>query len=239
MSFTQSLLHSVFNNTGSPRNVKSSWHLASSLGNHISDSFKSIILCIGRSSIRSPLFRVFPINNLTLLTKPSASEFMPTTFAIGHWLRLASVFSRTISPFWKFLFYVPFVMRLKRPQKFLSPSNPEFIGYMLYTSPSFSTVFISLHKVTRWWQTTLDFMVRMLLGHIGCSLCTSPNVSTVKGLEFTIASVSARSVLSDSSFRDLLCVCNKDIGMVHADRICLSQTPPIWLDAWGFLCQLM
>ena len=129
--------------------------------------------------------------------------------------------------------------RLKRPQKFLSPSNPEFIGYMLYTSPSFSTVFISLHKVTRWWQTTLDFMVRMLLGHIGCSLCTSPNVSTVKGLEFTIASVSARSVLSDSSFRDLLCVCNKDIGMVHADRICLSQTPPIWLDAWGFLCQLM
>ena len=50
-------------------------------------------------------------------------------------------------------------------------------------------------------------MVRMLLGHIGCLLCTSPSVSTVKGLEFTIVSVSARSVLSDSSFkRSSLCV---------------------------------
>ena len=103
MSFTQSLLHSICNNTGSPQDVKSSWHLASSSGNQISDSFKSIILCTGRSSIRSPSFWVFPINNLTLWTKPPASEFMPTTFAIGHWLWLASVFSKTISPFWKFL----------------------------------------------------------------------------------------------------------------------------------------
>ena len=53
------------------------------------------------------------------------------------------------------LFFVPFVTRMKRPQKFLSPSNSEFIGYILYTSPSFSTVFISLHKITRWWQNYL------------------------------------------------------------------------------------
>ena len=66
----------------------------------------------------------------------------------------------------------------------------------------------------------------MLLGHIGCSLCTFAKVSTVKGLEFTIASVSAKSVLSDLSFRDLPCVCNKDISIVCADGICLSQTPP-------------
>ena len=85
-------------------------------------------------------------------------------------------------------------------------------------------------------KTTLNFMVTMLLGHIVCSLCTSPNVSTVKGLEFTIASVSARSVVSHSSFRDLPCVCNKDISIVRAYRICLSQTPPIWLHAGGFLC---
>ena len=60
-------------------------------------------------------------------------------------------------------------------------------------------------------------MVRMLHGHIGCSLCTSPNVSAVKDLEFTIASVSTRSVLSESLFRDLPCVCNKDISIARAD----------------------
>ena len=53
------------------------------------------------------------------------------------------------------MFFIPFVTRLKRPQKFLLPSNPEFIGYMLYTSPSFPTIFISLHKMTRWWQNYL------------------------------------------------------------------------------------
>ena len=82
-------------------------------------------------------------------------------------------------------------------------------------------------------------MVNILLGHIGCLLCTSPNISTIKGLECTIASVPTRSVLSDSSFRDQPSVCNKDISIVHANQICLSQTPPMWLDAGGLLCQLM
>ena len=104
------LLHSlsyiVFIATGSPQDVKPFWHLASSLGNQISDSCKSTILCIGWSSICSPSFRVFSTNSLTLWTKSLASVFMPTTFAIGHWLWLAYVFSRTISPFWKFLCFL-------------------------------------------------------------------------------------------------------------------------------------
>ena len=53
------------------------------------------------------------------------------------------------------MFFVPFVTRLKRSQKFQNsriPCNPEFIAYMLYMPPSFSVVFISLHKMTRWWQ---------------------------------------------------------------------------------------
>ena len=53
------------------------------------------------------------------------------------------------------MFFVLFVTRLKLPQKFLSPSNPELIGYMLYMPPSFSIVFASLHKGTRWWQNYL------------------------------------------------------------------------------------
>ena len=88
-------------------------------------------------------------------------------------------------------------------------------------------------------KATLDFMVRKFLVHIGSLLCTSIGVSTVEDLKFAIASVSARSVLSDSSFRDLPCVCNKYISIVHVDRICLSQTNAICLDAGGFLCQLM
>ena len=106
-------------------------------------------------------------------------------------------------------------------------------------SPSFLLYSSAFTKWPGSGKTTLDFIVRMLLGHTGCSLCTSSNISTVKGLEFTIASVSARSVFSDSWFRDLPCVSNKNISIVCDDRICLSQTPTIWLHAGGFLYQLM
>ena len=53
-------------------------------------------------------------------------------------------------------------------------------------------------------------MVRMLLGHIGCSLCTSLNVSTVKGLEFTNASVFHLQFPEVSSVihrLEIFCVC--------------------------------
>ena len=76
-------------------------------------------------------------------------------------------------------------------------------------------------------NTTLDFIVSMLLGHSGCSLWISPKVSTVSGLEFNIALVSASSVLHDSSFNNLLYVFKGDNRMVRADRICLSKTRPM------------
>ena len=236
MSFTQSLLHSVYNNTGSPQDVKPSWHLASSSGNQISDSFKSIILCIGRSIICSPSFWVFPINSLTLQTKPStkASEFMPTTFAIGHWLWLASVFSRTISPFWRFLCFLFHLWQGWSDHRnsfcHLTQNSLAICCIRLHLFLLYSSAFI---KWPGGGKTTLDFMVRMLFGHIGCSPCTSPNLFTFKCLEFEIASVFARSVFSDSLFRDLQCVCNKDISIVRADQIFVFQTPPIWLSAAG------
>ena len=154
--FTQSLLHSVYNNTGSPQDVKSSWHLASSSGNQISDSFKSITLCTGRSSILWPSLPVFSINNLTRRTKLSASEFLPSTFAIGHWLRLASVFSRTISPFWKCLCFSFHLWQgwsdYRNSFRHLTQNSLAICCIRL---SSFSTVFISLHKMTRWWQNYL------------------------------------------------------------------------------------
>ena len=54
-------------------------------------------------------------------------------------------------------------------------------------------------------------MVKILFGHYGCSLLTSPKALKINGLEFNIASVSKYSVLKDSSFKLLPCVTNGDI----------------------------
>ena len=82
--------------------------------------------------------------------------------------------------------------------------------------------------------TTLVFMVKMLFGLNGCSLLTSPKVSIVNGLEFNIASVSANSVLKDSSFKLLPCVTNNDIRMFCAEQIYIFQTPPYDMLQEGF-----
>ena len=62
-------------------------------------------------------------------------------------------------------------------------------------------------------NTTLDLTVRILLGHSGCSLWTSPKMSTVSALDYNIASVSASSVLNDSSFNGLPCGLKRDNRM--------------------------
>ena len=73
--------------------------------------------------------------------------------------------------------------------------------------------------------TTLVFMVKMLFGLNGCSLLTSPKVSTVNGLEFNIASVSANSVLNHSSFKLLPRVTNNDIRKFRAENLPLPNSP--------------
>ena len=79
-------------------------------------------------------------------------------------------------------------------------------------------------------NTTLDFIVRILLRHSGCLLWTSPKVSTPRGLEFNTVSVSASSVINNSSFNDLPCVFKRDNRMVRADWIRLSKNIPYdWL----------
>ena len=58
-------------------------------------------------------------------------------------------------------------------------------------------------------MTTLDFIVRMFAGESGNLLVESLIVSTVRGLEFNIPSVSTVSVNSkDSSSKALPWVCN-------------------------------
>ena len=161
---------------------------------------------------------------------------MPTTLAIGYSLRIASVFRRTISPFSRFLCFFFHLWQdwsgHRNSVRHLNQSSLSICCIRLHLFLLYSSAFTKRPSVGK---TTLDFMAKMLLGHIGCSLCTSSNVSTVKDLQFKIASVSSRSVLRDLSFRYRPCVCNKDTNIVRDDRICLSQTPPIWLDT-GCCC---
>ena len=66
-------------------------------------------------------------------------------------------------------------------------------------------------------------------------MVTSLMVSTTRGHEFAIASVSVKKVFSDSSFKLVLCVFRIDKIIVWAGLICLSHTPPIWLSKGGFI----
>ena len=224
--------------TGSPQVVNSSWHRISSWGNQTSTSLINTILCIAHPNTCSPaLLQELASNSAMLWTKPMSSAFTPNTFTIGHWLWLASVFNNAMSPFWNFLhllFHIGQVWRIYR-------------NFWLHlTQNSFAMCWICLHlllhssALTNWpvgGNTTLDIFARILLGHSGCLLWTSPKLWTVSSLEFNIASVSASGLLIDSTFNDLPCVFKRENRMVPADQIYLSQTPLMWLDAVGFLYQ--
>ena len=98
--------------------VKPSWHHISSSGNQTSTSLINTILCIGHSNTLSPaLSQELASNNRTLRTKPKSSTFTSITFAISHWLRLASVFNSTMSPCWKFLHFLFHFRRVWRLYK--------------------------------------------------------------------------------------------------------------------------
>ena len=201
--------------TGSPQdNEPLSWHFSS--GNQTSDSFSKTIFWTGRSSIRSscPL-RVLPASSRTLLTTPSESLCTWTTFAIGHWLRLASIFKSTISSMTNYLRFFYFWQDwgadknsfLHICQNSLAMGWPRLQRILLNSS--------ALTNSPGGGITTLVVIVKILFGLNGCSLLTSPKVSTVKGPEFDIASVSASSVLNDSSFKLLPCVTNNNNRMLN------------------------
>ena len=80
--------------------------------------------------------------------------------------------------------------------------------------------------------------MRSWLGDWGISLLTSLNVSTVKGLEFIIASVSMISVLRFPSFKIEPCVFSSASRIVSAERIWCSYMPPMCEASDGFFCHL-
>ena len=80
--------------------------------------------------------------------------------------------------------------------------------------------------------------MRSWLGHRGISLLTSLYVSTVRGLEFIIASVSVISVLRFSPFKLEPCVFSSASRIVWAEHIWRSHMPPMCEAPGGFLCHL-
>ena len=86
---------------------------------------------------------------------------------------------------------------------------------------------------------TFDFIVKMLAGANCRKLLGWFIISTVIGQEFRIPSTSVISVRRDSLSRLFPCVFNIDARIARAERICLSQTPPMWLANGGFLCHFI
>ena len=126
----------------------------------------------------------------TLLTTPE-SLCTWTTFAIGHWLRLASTFKSTISAITNSLWFLFHFWQDWRVDKnsFLHLCQNSLA--MCWTR--LQRLLLNSSALTNspgGGITTLVFMVKMLFGLNGCSLLTSPKISTVNGLEFNIASVS-------------------------------------------------
>ena len=143
--------------------------------------------------------------------------------------------SSTISPLWKFRFL---------SCHFLSWSSWRN-SFLQREENSFITCWIHLHLFQQYksgfenspggGMTTLDFKVRMFAGESGNSLEESLIISTVRGLEFNIPSVSTISVNSkDSSSKALPWVCNSENKILQAECIYLSQAPPMWLATGGF-----
>ena len=76
----------------------------------------------------------------------------------------------------------------------------------------------------------VDFMVRTCFGVNGSGLHESFRLSVVSGLLFTTAMTSYRNVRREEE-SSCLADCSKiDIKTLLMVRICLSQTPPKWLE---------
>ena len=107
--------------------------------------------------------------------------------------------------------------------------------YVLYLSPSSSTIQIRSQELHRWWHDYLWFHCQSVSWCNGWKLPGSFIISTVRGPEFRIPSISVINLRRDLSFRPFQCVFSKDSRIACVERISLSQTPPMWLANGGFL----
>ena len=174
-------------------------------------------------------------NNRKLRMKPKSSAFTLITFAIGHWLPLASVFSSTMSSFWKFLhllFHFGRVWRLHKTASSHITQNSFAmcwirLYFLLLNSPAF----------TNWpggSNTTLDFIAGYCL-----------DIAVVHFGRLPKCQQSAPWIIILPPFLPAVFLMAHLLMVFHAcwrettECLYLSQTPPMWLDAGGFLCQMM
>ena len=84
-----------------------------------------------------------------------------------------------------------------------------------------------------------DFIVSRWLGMNGSCEDSVINPSIVSGLLLTIASASHMRVRSNSSSNCWPELCKSAHKTARTERICLSQTPPLWLTEGGFILNLV
>ena len=117
---------------------------------------------------------------------------------------------------------------------FLSRERPDLVGYVLYLSPSSSTMQIRSQELPRCWHDYLWFHCQSVSWCNDWKLPGSYIIYTVRGPEFRIPSISVISLRRDLSSRPFPCVFNKDSWITCVERM-LSQTAPMWLTNGGFL----
>jgi len=87
-------------------------------------------------------------------------------------------------------------------------------------------------------RRTFDFIVSRWSGVSGSCEDSIVNLSVVSGLLLTIASASYMKVRSNSSSNCWPELCKSAHKIAWTERICLSQTPPLWLADGGFVLNL-
>ena len=125
-----------------------------------------------------------PSNSLTLGTLPLLSLYTFTIRAIGHWFGSASCLSNTMSPTWQFrfwLFHISLFWRFSRTS-FLHLSQ-NLLAICCTLLHCFFEYLSGAVKLPGSGITTLDFIVRRLMGLNEAKLVPSFITSAVSGLE--------------------------------------------------------
>ena len=159
----------------------------------------SLFTGLSKYRVEFPDLSEAPSNSLTLRTLPLLLLYAFAIWAIGHWFWSAACLSNTMSPTWQFrfwLFHFSLFWRVNRTSFLhLSQNSLATCCTLLHC---FLEYLSGMVKLPDGGITTLDFIVRRLMGLNGAKLVASFITSVVSGLELTIASTSTTRVCNDS-----------------------------------------
>ena len=196
-----------------------------------SDSTNNTILSTGRINVRLsilPFLSVEPTSNFTVRTNHFLSGKVLITFASFHSFHLQlSSFKITMFSCWKFcLVDDHFCLSCNNNKNSLRHRLQNLLLKCCTLLHRFLQEIPGRLNSPGGSIITSDFIVKRSLV-ILLHYFTSLMVSTTRGLEFTIASISVKKVFSVSSSKLVLHVFRIDESVARADLICLSHTPPM------------